>query len=140
MRSIRAALAIQKSIPGNLEANLDACIQMTHTAAQRGAEIILFPELNLTGYTLGKQLASTASNIPGFLTRTLLGASVEKKVTILAGMTKKKKKKKKFLRWAFFTTQKNKKKPIKKSKLNPKPKKKQRQRTTKSQTAKIKKV
>ena len=86
MKSVRVALVIQKSVPGNPEGNLDTCLELAAMAARRGAEIVLFPELNLTGYTLGKQLLSTATTIPGTLTDALLKASVENKITLLAGM------------------------------------------------------
>lgn len=89
MKSARAALAIQRSIPGDIEANLDACLRLTRTAARNGATIILFPELNLTGYTLDKLLIPADSTVPGPLTDALLNASVEHRITILAGLTQK---------------------------------------------------
>ncbi len=89
MKPVRAALAIQKSVPGQLRANLDACLELAATAARKGAEIVLFPELNLTGYTLDQRLISTASTIPGTLTEALRHASVENRITLLAGMAEK---------------------------------------------------
>jgi N-carbamoylputrescine amidase len=89
MKPVRAALAIQKSDPGNPGANLDACLELAGMAARQGAEIVLFPELNLTGYTLGQRLRSTATTIPGTLTEALRHASVENRITLLAGMAEK---------------------------------------------------
>lgn len=86
MKTIRVALAIQKSTPGNVAENLDTCLTLTRTAAQNGATIILFPELNLTGYTLGKRLIPITSTVPGILTNALLKSSADNKITILAGL------------------------------------------------------
>lgn len=89
MKPVRAALAIQRSIPGNVKANLEACLTLTHTAAQNGAKVIIFPELNLTGYTLDNRLIPSESTIPGPLTDALLNASANNKITILAGMAQR---------------------------------------------------
>ncbi|ACN15301.1 nitrilase/cyanide hydratase and apolipoprotein N-acyltransferase family protein [Desulforapulum autotrophicum HRM2] len=89
MKPVRVALVIQKSVPGNSRVNLETCLELAGMAARRGAEIVLFPELNLTGYSLGKQLISTATTIPGALTKALIDASIENKITLLAGMAEK---------------------------------------------------
>lgn len=53
MAAVRA-LAAAQTIPkrGDVDANLDAHLRLIHAAAERGARVIVFPELSLTGYEL----------------------------------------------------------------------------------------
>jgi len=50
MRSIRLALAQINSTVGDLEGNYQKVIEYINRATKKGAEIIAFPELSLTGY------------------------------------------------------------------------------------------
>ncbi len=47
------------SLPGNITSNLAMHVDVVHRAVELGAEVVLFPELSLTGYepTLAKRLA-----------------------------------------------------------------------------------
>ncbi len=47
-----AALAQIDSRVGNVKANLEHHLECIDTAIAQGAQLILFPELSLTGYTL----------------------------------------------------------------------------------------
>jgi NAD+ synthase (glutamine-hydrolysing) len=48
---------------GCVEANLEKHLAMAHQAQEQGADLVLFPELSLTGYVL-QDLASTVSHRP----------------------------------------------------------------------------
>ena len=50
MKLIRVALVVQRSIPGEFEKNLSASLEAVCIAAGHKAEIVVFPEMNLTGY------------------------------------------------------------------------------------------
>lgn len=56
MKDTTIALAVQNCIPGEVDANLAGCIEFCEKAAEAGADIVLFPEMNLTGYCSGKEL------------------------------------------------------------------------------------
>src|SRR5438045_2001658 len=46
------AVAQTCPVPGDVQANLDEHIRQARLAAAKGAEIVVFPELSLTGYEL----------------------------------------------------------------------------------------
>jgi predicted amidohydrolase len=51
LRSI--AVAQTCPVPGNVAANLDEHLRLAGCAASEGAQLVLFPELSLTGYEIG---------------------------------------------------------------------------------------
>jgi len=50
MNHQKICVAQIKSIKGNIELNIQAHIQIIHRASEAGADLIIFPELSLTGY------------------------------------------------------------------------------------------
>ena len=50
---VKTAAVIPQVLPADIEFNRGAIVRAAETASQKGAEIILFPELCLTGYTCG---------------------------------------------------------------------------------------
>jgi predicted amidohydrolase len=61
---MKLSVAQIRSIAGDIPANLAKHVDAIHRAAELGAEVILFPELSLTGYepTLAGQLAARADD------------------------------------------------------------------------------
>ena len=61
---MKIALAQTKPIKGDFEANLADHIRLVESAADAGADLVLFPELSLTGYepALAAQLATGVGN------------------------------------------------------------------------------
>jgi predicted amidohydrolase len=57
---MKIAVAQTKPVTGNIESNIKNHITLANLAAGNGAEIIIFPELSLTGYepSLAKELAT----------------------------------------------------------------------------------
>lgn len=51
--SVRIAVVQQTSVPGDIAANAAAHADLIGEAAGQGAQVVLFPELSLTGYELG---------------------------------------------------------------------------------------
>jgi N-carbamoylputrescine amidase len=89
MKDITIALAVQNSICGEFEKNLSKCIHFTKNAANKGASLILFPEMNLSGYTSGEKLPSIAKSLSDKLVKTLHEISTDQSITIITGMAHK---------------------------------------------------
>src|SRR5215467_3083929 len=64
MPQLRIALAQVDSTVGDLEGNAQTIIDWTRRAAARGADLVLFPEMMLTGYPV-EDLALRASFVEG---------------------------------------------------------------------------
>jgi NAD+ synthase (glutamine-hydrolysing) len=63
MTKLSLALAQINTKLGDVEANLAKHLSMAHDAWKHGAELIIFPELSLTGYVL-QDIASTVAHRP----------------------------------------------------------------------------
>jgi len=91
MKPIRAALVVQHSIAGEYEKNLSACIALIDDAAKHNADFIVFPEMNLTGYTTGAKIEHIAVTISDHLTQTFKNLARKYNTIILIGIAEKKK-------------------------------------------------
>jgi predicted amidohydrolase len=81
--NMKIAIAQTDAKVGNLKANLERHLDAIERAVQKNAQVILFPELSLTGYTL-RDLAWEVALRPGdALLRPLIRAS--KSVSIVLG-------------------------------------------------------
>ncbi len=85
MRDIRAAAVIFRSFPGEVDRNLAAMAEWIRIAARRGAELICFPEMNITGYSTAPEIASAAQPIPGPVTDRVVRWAAGEGVMVLAG-------------------------------------------------------
>jgi N-carbamoylputrescine amidase len=74
---------------GQVETNLERMEDLSADAARQGAAIICFPELSLTGYGLGDELAAVAQPVPGAVSRRLGESARRLSVVILAGLAEK---------------------------------------------------
>lgn len=90
MRDLRIATVVCKAEVGNIEANLGRAAAFAEKARQEGADIICFPELNLTGYINHPAIVDLAQPIPGALSRKVLDLAASSGLAILAGMAEKK--------------------------------------------------
>ena len=59
---MKLAVAQVAPVLGELQANLDRSRELIAQAVAKGAELIVFPELNLSGYLTRNQLALTAND------------------------------------------------------------------------------
>ncbi len=64
MRDIRIAAITCKAPVGKIEDNLTRTIRWTLKAKEAGADLVCFPELNITGYCNRPQMAAIAQSIP----------------------------------------------------------------------------
>ena len=89
MNGIKLALSVQKSIPGEFERNLSATIKFISQAAVNKADMVVFPEMNLTGYLAGPKILSIAQPVDRQLIQTLSNAADKFNISILTGMAEK---------------------------------------------------
>jgi N-carbamoylputrescine amidase len=69
-----------------IEKNLENVVRLSEEAARQGAQLICFPELNVTGYGTCKELAQSALSVPGPETDKLLEIARASSLVILAGL------------------------------------------------------
>jgi predicted amidohydrolase len=87
MRSqFKVALAQISCKCGNKEANLQKIRRYAAEAKQHNANIVIFPELSLTGYLLRDELYKLAEKIPGPSTKAIEEIAKEYQIYIVYGM------------------------------------------------------
>lgn len=86
MRNIRIAAITCQSLLGEIDRNLAETAAWTHTAKQAGAELVCFPELNITGYCNRPEMSRIAQSIPGRISDELIRLAAKEDIIILAGM------------------------------------------------------
>ncbi len=84
MRDIRVALSQIAPRLGDFEANLEAHSRIAREAVGTGSDLIVFPELSLTGYLLADQVPELAIPLDDPRMKPLLEASQE--IDIVAGL------------------------------------------------------
>ena len=84
MTILRAALVVQNCPVNNFSSNLARTLEMAETAASLKADILVFPEMNLTGYAAGDP--SLARPIDPDWVRKLSKAATAYDLTILTGV------------------------------------------------------
>ncbi|MDT8378907.1 MAG: nitrilase-related carbon-nitrogen hydrolase [Desulfotignum sp.] len=89
MKPVTLCLAIVTCPYNRFEENLNICIDMVHTAARNGADLVVFPEMNLTGYGTDHRLSSFARPVDSRLTVLFSRLSEKLNVAILAGLAEK---------------------------------------------------
>ncbi|GBC63986.1 nitrilase [Desulfonema ishimotonii] len=89
MKDIRIAAAISRSGAGDVCGNFEKMTQMVRWARQAGADLICFPEMNLTGYSSASEISAVAETVPGPISQDLLRLAETEKIAVLAGMAEK---------------------------------------------------
>lgn len=89
MKDIRIALAVTRSPLGENRFNLERTAVWTDRAHRRGASLICFPELNLTGYSNHGDILRAAEPIPGPMSRGIEEIARSTGMIILAGMAER---------------------------------------------------
>jgi N-carbamoylputrescine amidase len=89
MNDIRIAAVIFNSPINQVRHNLDRMAPWVKEAKKKGADLICFPELNVTGYSTDSVIKDSAEPIPGRISRQLEHMAQADQIVILAGMAEK---------------------------------------------------
>lgn len=89
MDDIRIALVVQHCPLGKVEANLERVAAFVKAAGKQGADIVCFPELNVTGYSTRNTAALNAQSVAGPVTQSLNRLAEQQRLVILAGLAEK---------------------------------------------------
>jgi len=89
MKDIRIAAVMFNSAVGQVRHNLARMLPWIKKAKKEGADLICFPELNITGYSTKPEIKDCAEPIPGPVSERLFQMAHENQVVILAGMVEK---------------------------------------------------
>jgi len=86
MDDLRLALVQLESKVGDTRGNLWRIGEFAREAAGKGASIVCFPELSVTGYGQSVSMRSHAEPVPGPATAALVGLARQQNITIVAGL------------------------------------------------------
>jgi len=89
MKDIRIAAVIFNSPVGQVQQNLDRMLPWIKKAKKEGADLICFPELNVTGYSTDPVIKDSAESIPGPISRQLEHMARMDQIVILAGLAER---------------------------------------------------
>lgn len=86
MNNVRIAAITCQSPVGEIDRNLSETIAWTKKASQAGADLVCFPELNITGYCNRPEMADIAQPFPGHVSVELSRLAETENIIVLAGM------------------------------------------------------
>lgn len=86
MDDLRIAAVVMQSVLGKTRDNLSHTRDWVSVAASDGADLVCFPEMNLTGYSARESIRSVAEPIPGPSSQAVVQMARETGVLILAGI------------------------------------------------------
>lgn len=89
MKDLRIAVVVCNAKVGETRQNLDKVMTFVKKARDGAADIICFPELNLTGYSNHVDFPGVAEPIPGTVSEALSSMAASHGLLILAGMAEK---------------------------------------------------
>ena len=86
MNDLRIATVILNCPVGRIADNLDQMASWVAAAGKRGADLICFPEMNVTGYSTLNAIKGFAETVPGAISKSILAMAREFKMAILSGL------------------------------------------------------
>lgn len=89
MDDLRIAAVVMRSVLGETLDNLNRMKTWVAEAASEGADLVCFPELNLTGYSVREIIQSVAEPIPGPSSQAVVDMARESGMLILAGLVER---------------------------------------------------
>jgi predicted amidohydrolase len=89
MKDIRIAAVMMNCPLGRPRDNLDRMAGWVAAAKKRGADLICFPEMNVTGYSTRVAIKDAAESVPGSISQAILETAREFNMVILAGLAEK---------------------------------------------------
>jgi len=89
MKDIRIAVVVSNSPVNKISNNLNGMVKWIKSSKNQGADIICFPEMNISGYSNHQDINLAAEPVPGPASRYLLNLAQCEKIVILAGMVER---------------------------------------------------
>ena len=89
MNDLRVAAVVMRSGFGDIETNLKKTEDFACAAAKQGADIICFPEMNVSGYALKEEIRELAEPVPGPNASEIQRIADENDIIILAGLAER---------------------------------------------------
>jgi N-carbamoylputrescine amidase len=86
MNDIRIATVIMNCPVGRIAENLDQMVSWVAAARKRGAALICFPEMSVTGYSTLSAIKDYSETVPGAISQSVLAMAREFKIVILSGL------------------------------------------------------
>jgi N-carbamoylputrescine amidase len=86
MKDIRIAAITCEAPAGEIDRNLTTTTEWTINAKRAGADLVCFPELNITGYCNKPEMSETALPIPGTVTDQLSRLAKDENIILLCGL------------------------------------------------------
>ena len=86
MRDLKIAVVCMNSDTGEIQKNLDRTELFVSKASEMGVDLICFPELSITGYTLHNPIKVYGDLWPDEIIERVVGMAQEKELIILAGI------------------------------------------------------
>ena len=89
MKDIRIAAVVCRCPVGQVKRNLERIHHWTRQARKKGANLICFPELNLTGYSNREEIVTHAISLHGPEIDALIRLAADQQMTLLVGFAEK---------------------------------------------------
>jgi predicted amidohydrolase len=89
MNDIRIAAVTMNCPVGRVQDNLDRMAVWIQAAKKQAADLVCFPEMNVTGYSTRDEIKDSAETVPGPISQSVLAMAREFKLAILAGLLEK---------------------------------------------------
>lgn len=85
MKQLRIACGQFETAPGDRDANIGSMSSIAESAAEDGCDLIVFPEMAVTGYLEASELARLAEHIDGDAAAALSRVAIEYRIAIAYG-------------------------------------------------------
>jgi len=89
MKSLKAALIVQNSVAGEFKKNIISSLEFISKAHKQKAKIVVFPEMNLTGYVSNSDILSICRTLNKDVVEKFSNIAKDLDLTILAGLAEK---------------------------------------------------
>ncbi len=89
MNTVKIALVVQNCLAGNYEKNLESTRNSISIALEKGAQIITFPEMNLTGYMANEDILSVSRPVTEDMLNFFKNMANGSQSTIMVGLAEK---------------------------------------------------
>lgn len=105
MKDIRIAMVVCRCPVGRVKRNLERTGYWALRAKEKGADIVCFPELNLTGYSNRKEIVEYAISARGPEIDELVRLAVDQKIALLVGFAEQNKEERPYASHMVITPQ-----------------------------------